>query len=123
MGYTQCDTCVAKLPGRTRLATANYRHVTVPLRCPCLAMARRGRERASSQELARPRQRTWFGSCCQAVPHGVGREWITDRLARYRDITHALYPGGAAPVAIEDDPTDQGFVRLDVFDYLANATR
>ncbi|RUP87071.1 hypothetical protein D8M36_00270 [Dermabacter sp. HSID17554] len=48
MGYTQCDRCVAKMARPSLLATANYCAVTVPLGCPCMALTRRGRERAAS---------------------------------------------------------------------------
>lgn len=55
---------------------------------------------------------------CQAAPHGSSRGWITDRIARYRDIAHVLYPGGVAPVPVEDAPEGEEPVQLDLFDYL-----
>lgn len=56
---------------------------------------------------------------CQAAPHDGGRGWITGRTAYYRDIAHVLYPGGTAPVPVEDAPTEEGPVQLDLLDYLA----
>ena len=60
--YTQGDRCVAEVPIRTLLATANYRPVTVPLEYPYLALARRGREPAGSRGPPRRWQRTWVGA-------------------------------------------------------------
>lgn len=62
MGYTQCNTCVAKMLRWTLLATANYRRITVLLGRPCLGQARRGRERAGSRVPTRQWQRTSIGS-------------------------------------------------------------
>lgn len=56
---------------------------------------------------------------CQAAPHEGGTGWITGRIARYRDIAHVLYPGGVAPVPVEDAPQDEGPVQLDLLEYLA----
>lgn len=58
---------------------------------------------------------------CAAAPHGPGTGWIRD-WPRYRDIARVLYPGGVAPVPVEDPPAvieDEGPVQLDLLEYLA----
>ncbi|WP_422117790.1 hypothetical protein [Brachybacterium sp. UNK5269] len=60
---------------------------------------------------------------CQAAPHAGGTGWIYGRTARYRDIAHVLYPGGTAPVPVEDAsaPGPEAPVQLALFEYLTTA--
>lgn len=56
---------------------------------------------------------------CQAADGGAG--WTYGRTARYLDVAHVLYPGGAAPVPVEDAPAPEaeGPVQLALFEHLA----
>lgn len=60
---------------------------------------------------------------CQAAPHEGGAGWIYGRTARYRDIAHVLYPGGTAPVPVEDAPAPhpEAPVQLALFELLTTA--
>ncbi|PZT98928.1 MAG: hypothetical protein DI630_18170 [Gordonia sp. (in: high G+C Gram-positive bacteria)] len=54
---------------------------------------------------------------CQAAPHEGGTGWLSDRIPRYRDIAHVLYPGGVAPEPWAKPAPDEP-KQLDLLDYL-----
>lgn len=74
-----------------------------------------GRTRAKFYSGAEPCENP---ECPHPKPHCAG-QWFSDRWPRFRDIAHALYPGGVVPVPVDDLPKDEDPVQLDLIDYLA----